>query len=60
MRDYVGRTYQINIVAASYLEGKHYISELFAAYYATITQLAYGVVLAVDALEIAVGKENSA
>jgi len=53
----MGWTYQIDIVAASCLQGEHHPGQCLGVYGATLTQLADGVVLAEDTFQVTVGEE---
>ena len=54
----MGRAYQIYIVAAICLESEHYSSQLFPVCCAPFAHLAYGMVLAEDALQVTIGKKD--
>jgi len=55
----MGWAYQINVMAAFRLKGKHYPGQFLLIYCDSLTQLTYGVVLAEKAPQVAVGKEDS-
>ena len=55
----VGGADQVYIVAALVLEREHHTGQFFLGYRASLAELAYGVVLAKGAVQIAVGEEDS-
>jgi len=58
LRHHMSRRDEIDVMASSALERQHHPGKLPATHLATLTVLAYAVVLAVDTVEIAVGEED--
>jgi hypothetical protein len=49
---------QVDVVASPALEGEHHVRQVLAACLASLPNLTYGVILAEDAVKVAVGEED--